>query len=186
MRWQPVARVVVAAAGLGAATTLYLKTRERPAPVRPSAGTVADPLAMVQAGDCKQIRYRDSSRQFTFEASSCAEMADGRRLSEGVKLTLEDGTVVSADRVESRRHSEGRWHAGGVPAEGARPLSERRRSRGPGRRGDLCGRGRTGRDARRGVVHPRPDVRDRHGRHLRAGHRRLQVAGRRPRHQCAG
>ena len=114
MRWQRVARMVLAAVGLGVAVLLYVNTRERPMPeAQPGGSLVADPQATVQAGKGAQIRYRDGDKQFTVEYTASSLYSDGRTVLEGARLTLEDGTIASADRVES----QGSVVAGAMPEE---------------------------------------------------------------------
>ena len=95
MRWQRVARAILAVVGLGVAVLLYVNTRERPTPqAQPGGSLVADPQATVQAGKGAQIRYRDGDKQFTVEYTASSLYSDGRTVLEGARLTLEDGTLA--------------------------------------------------------------------------------------------
>ncbi len=111
MRWQRIARRVVAVIGLGTAVAIYALSRERPVAERPGPSAERDPAATVAAGHGVQVRYRGSSKQFTLEYGAIRQYADGRQSWDDVRLSLEDGTTVSAKAGESR----GQPGANGLP-----------------------------------------------------------------------
>jgi lipopolysaccharide export system protein LptA len=101
VRWQRVARVVVAALGVGTAVALYMLTRPRPVTVRQSSSTNADPNATLQAGSGTNTTFRGNELERKLEYQSVRQYADGRIGWTGFKLTMSDGTVIVADVGET-------------------------------------------------------------------------------------
>ncbi len=58
MRWQKVARVVVAAVGVSTAAAVYFLMHERTPQGPPPVLNEADPAAKMQSGEGKDLRYR--------------------------------------------------------------------------------------------------------------------------------
>lgn len=95
MRWQSVARLVVAGIGIGCAVAVYVMLQPRPsAPeAAPQAMLDADATAVTKGTTLKRV---DSTGRELFSMSSdrTRVLADGREISEGVRLTFSRGGVV--------------------------------------------------------------------------------------------
>ena len=113
MRWQKVARVVVAAVGIGTAAAVYFLTRERPPQEPPALAREADPAAKMQSGAGKDLRYKGDELLGTVTYTSVRSYENNRVVWEKFSYRLPDGTRLSADRVETRGNSMG----GGKPDE---------------------------------------------------------------------
>src|SRR5262245_38821659 len=113
MRWQRVARIVVAAVGISTAAAVYLLTRERTPQEPPALVSEADPAAKMQSGAGKDVRYRGDELLGTVTYTSIRSYENNRVVWEAFEYQLPDGTRLSADRVETRGNSMG----GGKPDE---------------------------------------------------------------------
>jgi lipopolysaccharide export system protein LptA len=103
VRWQGFARIGVAVAGVGAAVTLYVMTRERPATIERPAAKGVDSTATMQSGRGRDVRYRLAVKNAIIEYMSLSTYDDGRVRYETFTLTMvDDGTTVSADLVDAR------------------------------------------------------------------------------------
>ena len=113
MRWQKVARIVVAAVGLGTAAAVYFLSRERTPQEPPALAREADPAAKMQSGEGKDLRYRGDELLGTVTYTGVRSYENNRVVWEKFQYRLQDGTRLSADRVETRGNSMG----GGKPDE---------------------------------------------------------------------
>ncbi|HVT46489.1 MAG TPA: hypothetical protein VHD57_01775 [Vicinamibacterales bacterium] len=113
MRWQTVARRLVAVAGLGTAAAIYFYTRPRPAPVPPPVAAPADPTATVQAGAGVDARYRDDTLESKVQYAGIRQYSDGRVGYEKARMTLANGTTLAGDLIECH----GKASKGDVPGE---------------------------------------------------------------------
>jgi lipopolysaccharide export system protein LptA len=113
VRWQTVARRIVAVVGLGTAVAIYVYTRPRPAPEPPPLAPSADPTATVQAGAGVDARYRDDTLESKVQYAGIRQYSDGRVGYEKAHMTLANGTVLSADLIEGR----GKSAKGDMPGE---------------------------------------------------------------------
>jgi lipopolysaccharide export system protein LptA len=113
MRWQKVARVVVASVGVSTAAAVYLLTRERTPQGPPPVTSQADPAAKMQSGAGKDLRYRGDELLGTLTYDKVRSYENSRVVWEKFEYRLNDGTMLSAGRVEARGDSMG----GGKPDE---------------------------------------------------------------------
>jgi lipopolysaccharide export system protein LptA len=113
MRWQRVARIVVAAVGISTAAAVYFLTRERTPQEPPALVSEADPAAKMQSGAGKDLRYKGDELLGTVTYTSVRSYENNRVVWEKFQYRLPDGTRLSADRVETRGNSLG----GGKPDE---------------------------------------------------------------------
>jgi lipopolysaccharide export system protein LptA len=113
MRWQKIARMVVATVGIGTAAAVYLLTRERTPQEPPALAREADPAARMQSGAGKDLRFKGEELLGTVTYSSVRSYDNNRVVWEKFQYRLPDGTRLSADRVETRGDSMG----GGKPDE---------------------------------------------------------------------
>jgi lipopolysaccharide export system protein LptA len=113
VRWQTVARRIVAVVGLGTAVAIYVYTRPRPAPEPPPLAPSADPTATVQAGAGVDARYRGDTLESKIQYAGIRQYSDGRVGYEKAHMTLANGTVLSADLIEGR----GKSAKGDMPGE---------------------------------------------------------------------
>ncbi|HWB16560.1 MAG TPA: hypothetical protein VG538_09140 [Vicinamibacterales bacterium] len=113
MRWQTVARRLVAVAGLGTAVAIYFYTRPRPAPAPPPVAAPADPTATVQAGAGVDARYRNDTLESKIQYTGIRQYSDGRVGYEKARMTLANGTTLAGDLIECH----GKASKGDVPGE---------------------------------------------------------------------
>jgi len=114
VRWQRAARWLFAIAGLGCAVALYALTRERPAATNRDAGPVLTKGATAQSSEGVANRYRLNLLIASIEHHGEEVFEDGRVVWKGATMTFkEDGTIISADSIESKGKSGGQ----GLPAE---------------------------------------------------------------------
>lgn len=109
MRWQSVARAVVALVGIGCAVAVYVLLRPRPQMVEPPKPALLDNSVTAAAKGTKQKRVDPSGREtFSFSAAETLAMADGRTLFKGVRFKFTKGTVtyiVTSNEAESEGKS---------------------------------------------------------------------------------
>jgi len=101
MRWQRGARLAVAAIGLATALAVVLLVRERPAQVDPGVTVPVDPGATMQAGSGVDTRHRGDERIGTVAYDEITHFKDGRTGYKNARVTLKDGTVLSAGFAET-------------------------------------------------------------------------------------
>ncbi|ODS59433.1 MAG: hypothetical protein ABS36_00400 [Acidobacteria bacterium SCN 69-37] len=101
MRWQPLARWAVAAAGVATAVVLYTQTRERPPVDRPTVATPADPEAAMQSSGGTTMRLRNGAVEIEIVHEGETVYPDGRTLWKKARFRVGDGTTLGADEVEA-------------------------------------------------------------------------------------
>ena len=101
MRWQRGARIVVVAIGLATALAVVLLMRERPARPDPGLTATVDPGATIQAGSGVDTRHRGNERVGVMAYDEQTSFKDGRIGYKNARLTLNDGTVLSAGYAET-------------------------------------------------------------------------------------
>jgi lipopolysaccharide export system protein LptA len=95
VRWQSVARAVVALTGIGCAVWVYVSLRPRDQIVEPTQGVVLDNSATAIASGTKVKRVDDTGRvAYSMEAGERVSMADGRTIfKKGVTFKFSKGDV---------------------------------------------------------------------------------------------
>jgi lipopolysaccharide export system protein LptA len=101
MTWQRTARLAVAGVGLTTALAVVLLVRERPAQVDPGVTTPVDPGATMQAGSGVDTRHRGDERIGVIAYDEITHFKDGRTGYKNARVTLKDGTVLSAGLAET-------------------------------------------------------------------------------------
>lgn len=106
MRWQSVARVVVALIGIGCAVAVYVLLRPRPEMAPPPTPAMLDASAKAASKATKQKRVDDVGREvYSMAAGETLAMADGRKLlKKGVTFKFVKGEVrytVTATEAEA-------------------------------------------------------------------------------------
>ena len=99
MRWQKWARRIVGLAGIGLAVTIYMLTRERPATVTHPGADLRG--ADMSAGAGTDTRQRGDKTVGTIVYEAIETYKDGRVRYTKPRFTNADGSVLSADVVES-------------------------------------------------------------------------------------
>jgi len=98
VRWQRVARLVVALIGIGCAVTVYVMLRPRPSTVVPEepppAMLDAASTAVTKGTTVKRVDTTTGQEIFSMSADRTRVLADGREISEGVRLKFARGGVV--------------------------------------------------------------------------------------------
>ncbi len=117
MRWQRVARVGVALAGLGTAVALYALSRERPVAERPEV-TAIDPAALSQSGAGVEVRHELESERWRLEYGTQTIYPNDLVKWDQVHLRFSDGTEVWADHAEGQGVREGANRAASLTATG--------------------------------------------------------------------
>jgi lipopolysaccharide export system protein LptA len=113
MRWQKIARIIVAAVGIGTAGAVYFSTRERTQQEPKPEIAGADPAATMQSGQGKDLRYRGDELLGTLTYESVKFFENNRVVWEKFDYRLPDGTRLSANQAEAQGDSMG----GGKPDE---------------------------------------------------------------------
>jgi lipopolysaccharide export system protein LptA len=114
MRWQKIARAVIALVGIGCAVAVYVLTRTpATSPQRPMTEPI-DPAATMQSGSGIEFRTRDGEKIAELNFRDRKVFPDRLVLS-GVVYTLKkDGTEIRADQAETKGKTD---KPDGRPAE---------------------------------------------------------------------
>lgn len=109
MRWQTVARAVVALIGIGCAITVYVMLRPRDTAVEPPKPVMLDDSATAATKGTKTKRVDDTGRvAFSMEADETRVLADGRKIATGVRFKFAKGgvdyDVASSEAEMSGKH----------------------------------------------------------------------------------
>jgi len=116
MRWQKIARVVVAAIGLAGAVAIYYYTRSRPAPADPPQTLAQLDANVVMATDgCQKLVIRPGKSNAKIECAASELLSDGRIRMKQVVISGLNGSafVMRGDLLESA----GQTSTQGFPAQ---------------------------------------------------------------------
>lgn len=102
MTWQKIARLVIAAIGLGTAAAIYFLARPKPLPPAPKAAITIEPGAKVQTGAGKNIRTEGDRTIGTYTFTAMRSYEGDKTQLDGFRYEFADGGFMQADRVQSQ------------------------------------------------------------------------------------
>jgi len=114
MRWQRVARLVVAAIGIGCAVAIYLLTRERPVPAAGPTIADVDPNAALQSGRGVSYLHRDGRLRVEVRYERVKAFDDARQVFEEAHIKGLDGQKF--ELWAAKLEAKGAPSAGELPA----------------------------------------------------------------------